>query len=115
MVSNSPTLEVKDLEELKQTSNIILEPIETSIWQPPQEHPSQTLQSVSSIENSNSNSNSSSSSNRDGAEKAYIWDHYVHTWAKLGAWELVQYKRLVLLDCDMLVRINMDQLLNENP
>ncbi|KAF9945179.1 hypothetical protein BGZ72_001588, partial [Mortierella alpina] len=98
MVPSSPPLASNDLEQLKKTSNIIVEPIDISIWQ--------------------LHISSPSSPPMDGAQtgsdtKEYLWDYYAHTWAKLGAWGLFQYRRLVLLDCDMLVRINMDQLLND--
>ncbi|KAF9153024.1 hypothetical protein BGX21_004222 [Mortierella sp. AD011] len=89
MVPSSPPLESKDLEQLENVSNIIVKPIDISIWALPD-----TITA-------------------DGGE--YLWDYYAHTWAKLGAWGLTEYKRLVLVDCDMLVRINMDQLLNERP
>ncbi|KAG0258523.1 hypothetical protein BG011_003231 [Mortierella polycephala] len=116
MTPISPMLEDRDLEELRRTSNIILEPIDTSVWQLSRKHQSQTLCDTSSSDSiNNSDSSSSSSSSEDGEKKTYLWDYFIHTWAKLAAWGLVRYKRLVLLDCDMLVRINMDQLLNENP
>ncbi|KAF9082292.1 hypothetical protein BGX27_004580 [Mortierella sp. AM989] len=89
MVPSSPPLESKDLEQLKSVSNIVVKPIDISLWTLPD-----TVVA-------------------DSGE--YLWDYYAHTWAKLGAWGLIEYKRLVLMDCDMLVRINMDQLLNERP
>ncbi|KAI8594809.1 nucleotide-diphospho-sugar transferase, partial [Dissophora ornata] len=99
MVPASPPLQPSDLEQLAKVSNIVIHPIDVSFWKPPKAA-SPSLQS-------------SSSDKEDGDE--YLWDYYVHTWAKLGAWGLIEYKRLVLMDCDMLVRINMDQLLNERP
>ncbi|KAF9283855.1 hypothetical protein BGZ68_005066 [Mortierella alpina] len=63
----------------------------------------------SDLDQLNKTSNIITGSNKE----EYLWDYYAHTWAKLGAWGLVQYQRLVLLDCDMLVRINMDQLLTD--
>lgn len=37
-------------------------------------------------------------------------DRFVDTWTKLRAFELFEFRRVVLLDCDMLVRRNMDDL-----
>ncbi|KAF8922761.1 hypothetical protein BGZ58_003817 [Dissophora ornata] len=85
MVPASPPLQPSDLDQLAKVSNIVIHPIDVSFWKPPKAA-SPSLQS-------------SSSDKEDGDE--YLWDYY--------------YKRLVLMDCDMLVRINMDQLLNERP
>lgn len=98
MVPRSPPLAPSDLDQLNKTSNIIVEPIDISIWQLNLSPPAST-----------SGDGVQTGSNKE----EYLWDYYAHTWAKLGAWGLVQYQRLVLLDCDMLVRINMDQLLTD--
>ncbi|KAF9562322.1 hypothetical protein EC968_005272 [Mortierella alpina] len=100
MVPRSPPLAPSDLEQLNKTSNIIVEPIDISIWQLQLNPPS------------SSSPGGDIHTQTGSTQEEYLWDYYAHTWAKLGAWGLVQYRRLVLLDCDMLVRINMDQLLN---
>ncbi|CAO3574963.1 unnamed protein product [Mortierella alpina] len=106
MVPRSPPLAPADLELLNKTSNIIVEPIDISIWQ-------LQLSAPSSSSPADSVETGSGKKAAAAAAEEYLWDYYAHTWAKLGAWGLVQYQRLVLLDCDMLVRINMDQLLND--
>ncbi|KAG0350893.1 hypothetical protein BGZ54_003539 [Gamsiella multidivaricata] len=90
MVPLSPPLDPEDLRTLENTSNIAVKSIDISIWG----HPKCVTATAQE-------------------KPEYLWDYYAHTWAKMGAWGLVEYRRVVLLDCDMLVRLNMDQLLND--
>ncbi|KAF9175935.1 hypothetical protein BGX21_008667 [Mortierella sp. AD011] len=89
MVPSSSSLKEKNLAQLKSVSNIVVKPIDVKRWD------------LSDRITAN-----------DGE---YLWDYYADTWPKLGAWGLAEYKRLVPMDCDMLVMKNMDQLLNERP
>ncbi|KAH8927892.1 glycosyltransferase family 8 protein [Atractiella rhizophila] len=42
----------------------------------------------------------------------YGVERFRDTWNKLAVFQLEQFERLILLDCDMLVRSNMDELMN---
>lgn len=44
------------------------------------------------------------------AAGAYAYDRFTEVWSKLCAWRLRDYRRLVLLDADMLALKNMDEL-----
>ncbi|TFK30558.1 glycosyl transferase [Coprinopsis marcescibilis] len=45
-------------------------------------------------------------------ELAELDKRFADTWTKLHVWELAEYDRLVLLDSDMVVKRNMDELLD---
>jgi alpha-N-acetylglucosamine transferase len=48
-----------------------------------------------------------------GQSKVYVQDpRFQETWNKLVVFSLVEYERIVLLDGDMLVRRNMDELMD---
>ncbi|KAG0005795.1 hypothetical protein BGZ80_002382 [Entomortierella chlamydospora] len=87
--NSSQSLREKDLAQLNSVSNIVVKPIDVKCWD--------------------------LSDRITADDDEYLWDYYADTWPKLGAWGLTEYKRLVLMDCDMLVMKNMDQLLNERP
>lgn len=44
-------------------------------------------------------------------QNAMAFERFVHVWTKLRAFELTEYERVVLVDTDMLVRRNMDELM----
>ena len=47
-------------------------------------------------------------------DSSMVQAYYADTWTKLQAFNLTEYDRVVLLDADMLVRINMDELMTLN-
>ncbi|RDB29377.1 Galactinol synthase 2 [Hypsizygus marmoreus] len=49
----------------------------------------------------------------EGAHKLAAHDErFADTWTKLRGFELIEYDRIVLLDCDMIVMKNMDELMH---
>ena len=42
--------------------------------------------------------------------KKYAWEHFANVWAKLQAFAMTEYKKIVLLDADMLVLQSIDDL-----
>lgn len=50
-----------------------------------------------------------------GAAPALAWSRFSEVWTKLRAWELDRegFERVVLVDSDMLVRRNMDELMDD--
>ncbi|KAG0046387.1 hypothetical protein BGZ83_008441 [Gryganskiella cystojenkinii] len=107
MVPISPPMNPQDLTKLNRVSNIIVRPVDISLWQL-----KPTDEEVAAATMAAGKADSGEESCRT---ERYLWDHFAHTWAKLSAWGLTEYDRLVLMDCDMLVQINMDQLLNKGP
>lgn len=45
-------------------------------------------------------------------QDAMVFKRFANVWTKLRAFELIEYDRVVLVDSDMLVRQNMDELMD---
>ncbi|KAF9346586.1 hypothetical protein BGX26_001890 [Mortierella sp. AD094] len=109
------------LDELRPTSNIILQNVDTEPWQfnadehkqqqqqqEQQQQPQQQQQQQQTEQQSTPPGSPlrlpSKDTTSSASSSAYLWAHYSDTWSKLAVWSLVEYDRVVLLDSDMLVR-----------